>query len=89
MAPLVVAKTAAIVAKLQYLVAIELLAAAQAVDLRELPQAALGQGTRAAHTTVRAHVPRLDEDRPLGPDIEIIATLLAAGGIATTDMLSP
>jgi len=34
-------------------------------------------------------VPRLDEDRPLGPDIEIIATLLAAGGIATTDMLSP
>jgi histidine ammonia-lyase len=89
MAPLVVAKTAAIVAKLQYLVAIELLAAAQAVDLRELPQAALGQGTRAAYTTVRARVPRLDEDRPLGPDIEIIATLLAAGGIATTDMLSP
>ena len=88
MAPYVVAKTAAIVAKLQYLVAIELLAAAQAVDLRELPQAALGKGTQAAYTTVRARVPRLDEDRPLGPDIESIAALLAAGGIATTDLLS-
>ena len=88
MAPYVVAKTAAIVAKLQCLVAIELLAAAQAVDLRELPQAALGQGTQAAYAAVRAHVPRLDEDRPLGPDIETIAALLAAGGIATTDLLS-
>ena len=88
MAPYVVAKTAAIVAKLRYLAAIELLAAAQAVDLRELPQAALGKGTQAAYSAVRARVPRLDEDRPLGPDIEIIVALLAAGGIATTDTLS-
>jgi histidine ammonia-lyase len=89
MAPYVVAKTAAIVANLQYLVAIELLAAAQAVDLRELPQGALGKGTQAAYAAVRTRVPRLDEDRPLGPDIEAIAALLAAGGIATTDLLSP
>jgi histidine ammonia-lyase len=88
MAPYVVAKTAAIVAKLQYLVAIELLAAAQAVDLRELPQGALGQGTQAAYAAVRACVPRLDCDRPLGPDIEAIAALLAAGGIASADLLS-
>ena len=88
MAPYVVAKAAAIVAKLQYLAAIELLAAAQAVDLRGLPQTDLGSGTQEAYAAVRARVPRLDEDRPLGPDIETIAALLAAGGIATNDLLS-
>ena len=88
MAPYVVAKTAAIVAKVQYLAAIELLAAAQAVDLRALPEGALGNGTQAAYTAVRARVPRLDEDRPLGPDIECIAALLAADGMATVDLLS-
>ena len=86
MAPYVVAKTAAIVAKLQYLAAIELLAAAQAIDLRALP--VLGKGTQEAYAAVRARVPRLDEDRPLGPDIETVAALLAADGIATADLLS-
>ena len=87
MAPYVVAKTAAIVAKLRYLAAIELLAAAQAIDLRELPHAELGKGTQDAYAAVRARVARLDEDRPLGPDIETVAALLAADGIATTDLL--
>ena len=87
MAPYVVAKTAAIVAKLRYLAAIELLAAAQAVDLRALPHAELGKGTQDAYAAVRARVARLDEDRPLGPDIETVAALLAADGIATTDLL--
>jgi histidine ammonia-lyase len=88
MAPYVVAKTAAIVAKLQYLIAIELLAAAQAIDLRELPPASLGKGTQDVYAAVRMRVSRLDEDRPLGPDIDTIAALLAADGIAAADLLS-
>jgi len=77
MAPLAVRKTAELVARLRELVAIELIAAAQAVDLRGSP--ALGRGTRAAYAAVRAVVPRLDEDRVLGPDVEAVAELLASG----------
>ncbi len=73
MTPNVVAKTAAIASDLAYLAAIELLAAAQSVDLRGLDRASLGRGARDAYDAVRAHVPMLDEDRPLGPDIETIA----------------
>ena len=81
MAPHVVAKTAAIGDDLRYLAAIELLAAAQAVDLRGLQRHALGRGTRAAYDAVRARVAVLDADRPLGPDIETIAALLHAGNL--------
>ena len=44
---------------------IELMAAAQALDLREFTT---GHGTRAAHTAIRRHVDYLDEDRPLYSD---------------------
>lgn len=55
-------------------VAIELLAAAEAVDL--LGTAGLGAGTRAVHAAVRALVPPLLEDRGLGPDVERLAAAL-------------
>ena len=82
MTPNVVAKTATIADDLRWLAAIELLAAAQAVDLRGVDRETLGAGARAAFDAVRARVPMLDTDRPLGPDIEAIAALLAAGPIA-------
>ena len=44
---------------------IEMMAAAQALDLRDY---APGRGTQAAHAAVRRHVDYLDEDRPLYPD---------------------
>ena len=44
---------------------IEMMAAAQALDLRDY---APGKGTQAAHAAVRRHVDYLDEDRPLYPD---------------------
>ena len=62
---------------LRRLLAIELMAAAQAVDLRGAGP--LGRGTRAAYTAVRAVVPRLDEDRVLGPDVEALAGILGGG----------
>ena len=89
MAPYVVGKTAAIVTKLEYLAAIELLAAAQAFDLRDLHRTALGAGTLATYALVRSRVEWLDEDRPLGPDIESIASLVRIGRMPTTDLLSP
>lgn len=44
---------------------IEMMAAAQALDLRDYTP---GNGTRAAHAAVREHVEYLDIDRPLYPD---------------------
>jgi histidine ammonia-lyase len=47
--------------------AIELMAAAQALDFRKPLKP--GKGTQAAYDIVRKHVKHLDEDRPLYPDI--------------------
>ncbi len=44
---------------------IELMGAAQALDLREFSP---GKGVRKAHAIIRRHVAYLDEDRPLYPD---------------------
>ena len=75
----VVAKTATIVDDLRYVAAIELMIAAQAVDLTGIDRATLGRGARAAYDAVRASVPMLDGDRPLGPDIEIVERALRDG----------
>jgi histidine ammonia-lyase len=57
-------------------VAIELLAACEAVDLGA--REGLGEGTRAAYAAVRAIVPPLVEDRPLGATVERLAGALGA-----------
>jgi len=57
-------------------VAIELLAAAEAVDL--VGGDMLAAGTRAAHAAIRRLVAPLLEDRPLGHDVERLADALAA-----------
>jgi histidine ammonia-lyase len=54
--------------------AIELLVAAQALDLR-LPLQA-GRGVRAAHAVLRSKVPHLDEDRELHRDIAAVRAAL-------------
>ncbi len=57
-------------------VAIELVAAAEAADL--LGAGDLAPGTRAVHAAVRALVPPLLEDRPLGAEVEALADALGA-----------
>ena len=89
MAMNVVAKTAAMAPSLRFLAAIELLTAAQAIDLRELAPPMLGRGARRAYEAVRRRVPMLDEDRPLGPDVEAIEALIAGGGIGAVSLLEP
>ena len=64
--------------RLAYLAAIEAMVAAQAVDLRGSEvRARLGDGARRAYAEVRSRVSVLDEDRPLGPDIDAIAAWVA------------
>ena len=88
MAPHAVARIAAMLPLLKYLAAIELLSAAQAADLRPVSAATMGRGAATAYRAVRGAVPRLVEDRPLGPDIEAVAALIGAGGLPTADLLA-
>ncbi len=81
MTPHAIAKSVVIADNLRYLAAIELLTAAQAIDLRGLDPDTLGRGAKAAYDAVRKAVPTLDVDRPIGPDIEAIERLVAAGAI--------
>ena len=55
------------------LTAIELMVAAQAIDLREVEPAPL---MKEAHARIRALSPPLDEDRPLGDEINALAAAL-------------
>jgi histidine ammonia-lyase len=75
----VVEKLDSLVSCVRYLAAIELVIAAQAIDLRQLDPTSLGSGPRRAYERVRASVAVLDGDRPLGPDIDRIAALVGAG----------
>jgi len=65
-----------IVDNIRHIVAIELLTAAQAVDLRPDGPARLGRGTAAAYAKIREHVAFLEHDRQLTPDIEALAELI-------------
>lgn len=58
-------------------VAVELMCAAEGVDLRSPLRP--GRGTAAAHDLIRRAVGRLDRDRPPGPSIEAVARLVEGG----------
>jgi histidine ammonia-lyase len=59
--------------------AIEMLAAAQALDFRKPLKP--GVGTSIAHELIREVVPFMEEDRPLHPDIKAISKLIRDGTI--------
>jgi histidine ammonia-lyase len=65
---------------------IEILAAAQALDFR-LPVKA-GRGARAAYECVRAHIPSMEQDRPLYQDIEIVQRLIDSGELLSAVRLA-
>jgi histidine ammonia-lyase len=73
----------------EQILAIELVVAAQALDLRMglLDGAVPGAGVAEAHTRVRARVPHLDEDREPGPDLAAAAELVRTGALA--DLAGP
>jgi len=71
-------RLAGMVERLRLLLALQLVVAARAVDLARREQ--LGRGTAAAHAVVSELVGALDEDRPLGADVERVAGEALASG---------
>jgi histidine ammonia-lyase len=72
-------KTRQIIENAWYVVAIELMAAAQAFDLRYPVKPA--PATQAAYDVIRTHVKKLEEDRPLFEDINRLARVAKDGTI--------
>ena len=72
-------KTRQILENAWYVAAIELMAAAQAFDLRAPVKPS--PASEAAYQVVRSHVKRLDEDRPLFDDINALARVAKDGKI--------
>jgi histidine ammonia-lyase len=79
MAPLAARRLAEMVELGASLVAIELVIACQAVDLRRPER--LGAGTRRAHERLREVVPFLGEGDPLAPDLEAVRDLVRTGSL--------
>jgi len=77
-----VEKLDALVGLVRYLVAIELVVAAQAIDLRGVPASSLGSGPQSAYALVRESVSMLEDDRPLGPDFDRIEARVRDGAFA-------
>src|SRR5258707_14114731 len=65
---------------LRHILAIELLCACQGIDL--LAPLQTGALAKKAYDAVRAASPKVTADRPLAPDINAVATLVAQGTIA-------
>jgi histidine ammonia-lyase len=65
---------------LRHILAIELLCACQGIDL--LAPLQTGMLAKKAYDAVRAASPKVAADRPLAPDINAVAALVAQGAIA-------
>jgi histidine ammonia-lyase len=65
----------------EYIVAIELLCAAQGLEFRVAEKS--GEGTLEAYRTIRKVVPSLDRDAELAPLIEAVAGIVRKGEIVT------
>lgn len=76
--PLVVRKTADIIDNLYYILGMEAMQAAQAIDLRG-SQSTLGQGSAAVYAQIREVIAPLTEDRPLSPDIAAVYEWIRKG----------
>ena len=74
-APLGVRKLGDILECLRPLIAIEMIEAAQAIDLRRPEK--MGRAAERAYALVRSHVAALTADRPLGAEVEIVAKALS------------
>jgi histidine ammonia-lyase len=72
-------KTRQIIENADAVIAIELMAGAQAVDYRKPLKP--GKGAQAAYDVVRKYVAFLDEDRPLFNDINALAAVVRSGEV--------
>jgi histidine ammonia-lyase len=81
MGPTAARKAKEILHNVEYIVAIELLCAAQGADFRGPEK--LGKGTREAYLVIRKRVSQLKEDRPIHRDVEAIKHLIHNGELLT------
>ena len=72
-------KAGQILENVEYITAIELLCAVQAVEFRGTEK--LGRGTRKVYEIVRGKVPMVKEDKVLSEDIEKVKDLIRSGAI--------
>ena len=79
MATFVVAKLEDLVRTAECVLAIEMLTAAQAIDMRG--KLRLGAGTRAVHDAIRERVAFMDVDRVISRDVEPLRQLIHDGTI--------
>ena len=78
-------QAAEVLSNTETVLALELLAAAQAVDMRAralAPGTPLGKGTEAARALFRSEVPFMDHDEFLAPRIEAARRVVASGRLA-------
>ena len=77
--------TLQVLENVETVVAIELIAAAQAIDFRcrepGVTSGDMGLGTGPAYRLIRRHVPFLDRDAPIAPLIEALRGVVAAGNV--------
>jgi histidine ammonia-lyase len=86
MSPISARKAAKVIENLQFIIAIEMMLAVQAIDLRcEIqnvkPEVALGKKTRVAYKEIRKVVEKLIQDRVIYPDINKIVEIVKKGSI--------
>jgi len=86
MSPIAARKVAKILENLEFILAIEMLLATQAIDLRcEIqklkPENALGRKTRLVYKAIRQEIPRLIKDRILYPEMNQLAKLIHTGAL--------
>ncbi len=82
MGPAAALQARQIAANVERILALELFAAAQAIDFRREalgPEARLGQGTAPAFELIRQRVPFLDQDAVMYPHMEAVRELVASG----------
>ena len=77
MGPIAARKAREILNNTEYIVAIELLCAAQAVEFRGTDR--LGEGTKAAYRLIRKKIPKLIKDRALYNDVETVRAIIKRG----------
>jgi len=86
MGPIAARHARTVLGHVERILAIELIAAGQALDLRlDLPAmtgATPGAGVEEARRRLRAAVPRLERDREPGPDLAAATSLVRDGGFA-------
>jgi len=86
MGPIAARQAREILRNVEYIIAIELLAAAQGIDFRSQIMGgprAMGRGTRVAYELIRQRVPFLERDVVMYPYIESLWELVSSGELAT------